>query len=127
MSPPGPDRRIQLSSGLPLGLALGAGIWILSGSIAGRPEPWDSPSQVYIAELIGAGVVGGLLIPGHWIEVAVGIFTGQALVLLARVMAEPAEGGLWPLGLLFVAIYSLLALFGAVLGAGVRRFLGPTG
>jgi hypothetical protein len=127
MSPARLDRRIQLSSGLPLGLALGAGIWVLSGSITGRAEPWDSPSQVYVAELIGAGVVGGLLIPAHWIEVAVGIFTGQALVLLARVMAEPAEGGLWPLGLLFLAIYSLLALFGSVLGATVRRFLGPTG
>jgi hypothetical protein len=73
--------------------------------------------------LIGTGALGGLLVPGHWIEVAIGIFAGQAVVLLARVLAEPADGGLWPLGILFLALYALLALAGAMLGSALRRLV----
>jgi hypothetical protein len=46
------------------------------------------------------------------------------VVLLARVLAEPASGGLWPLGILFLGLYSLLALVGAGLGSGLRRAVG---
>jgi len=115
------ERWIRISSGLPVGLALGAGIWVLSASITGHREPWDSSGMYYAAALLGAGVIGGFLVPGHWAEVAVGVFAGQAVVLLARVLAEPASGGLWPLGLLFLGFYSLLALVGAGLGSGLRR------
>ncbi len=119
------EYRIRLSSGLPLGLALGAALWLTSAYVTGRAEPWDAPGGIYVAELLVAGVAGGLLIPGHWIEVALGIFAGQALVLLAGVMTEPGNGGLWPLGILFVGFYSLLALAGAALGTTLRRTLGP--
>lgn len=112
-----------MSSGLPIGLALGAGIWMLSSSLTGRQEPWDSPGVYYPVALLAAGVIGGLLVPGHWAEVAVGVFTGQAVVLLARVLAEPASGGLWPVGLLVLGLYSLLALLGAGLGSGLRRII----
>jgi hypothetical protein len=118
------DRWIRISSGLPIGLALGAGIWVLSASITGHQEPWDSPGMYYAGALLSAGAIGGFLVPGHWAEVAVGVFAGQAVVLLARVLAEPASGGLWPLGILFLGIYSLLALVGAGLGSGLRRAVG---
>jgi hypothetical protein len=118
------DRWIHISSGLPVGLALGAGIWVLSASLTGFREPWDSPGMYYAAALLGAGLIGGFLVPGHWAEVAVGVFTGQAVVLLARVLAEPAAGSLWPLGILFLGVYSLLALVGAGLGSGLRRAVG---
>jgi hypothetical protein len=78
----------------------------------------------YSAALLAAGVIGGFLVPSHWAEVAVGVFTGQAVVLLARVLAEPASGGLWPLGVLFLGLYSLLALVGAGLGSRLRRVIG---
>jgi hypothetical protein len=112
-----------VSSGLPIGLVLGAGIWVLSASITGHREPWDSQSMYYATALLGAGLIGGFLNPGHWAEVAVGVFTGQAVVLLAGVLAEPASGGLWPLGILFLGIYSLLAVVGAGLGSGLRRIV----
>jgi hypothetical protein len=112
---------IHISSGLPIGLVLGAGIWVLSASITGRQEPWDSPGLYYAAALVVAGLVGGFLVPAHWAEVAVGVFIGQAVVLLARVMADPANGGLWPLGLLLLGFYSLLSLLGAGLGSRLRR------
>jgi hypothetical protein len=123
VSAPKLDRWTHISSGLPIGLALGAGIWVLSGFITGRQEPWDAAGVYYAGALLGSGAVGGFLVPGHWAEVAVGIFSGQAVVLVARVLAEPGSGGLWPLGILFLALYSLLALMGAVLGSGLRRFV----
>jgi len=124
VSAPRLDRWTRVSSGLPIGLLLGAGIWVLSASVTGHQEPWDSPGMYYPAALLGAGVIGGFLVPGHWAEVAVGVFTGQAVVMLARVLAEPASGGLWPLGVLFLGVYSLLALLGAGLGSGLRRAVG---
>lgn len=120
-------RRTALSSGLPIGLALGAAIWVLSRSFTGRDEPWDAAGSYYVVALFGSGGVGGFVVPGHWAEVAVGVFSGQAMVLMARVLAEPGSGGLWPLGILLLALYSLLALLGAVLGSGLRRLVANSG
>ncbi len=125
MSAPRPERVLHVSSGLPIGLVLGACIWVLSASITGRQEPWDSPGMYYAGALLGAGLIGGFLVPAHWAEVAVGVFIGQALVLVARVMADPANGGLWPLGLLLLGSYSLLSLLGSALGSRLRRLTAP--
>lgn len=103
-----------------IGLAIGAAIWWLSPLVTGRPEPWDAGSGYYEGALLGAGALGGLLFREHWWFV-VGIFAGQALVLLAGVLRDPSSGGLWPLGVAFLALYSVLALLGAALGSGVRR------
>jgi hypothetical protein len=121
MSDEGLERWTYVSTGLPIGLALGAAIWVLSASITGRQEPWDASGIYYPAALLGAGLLGGLLVPGHWGEVAVGVYAGQALVLLGRVLSDPGSGGLWPLGLVVLALYSLLALVGALLGSALRR------
>ncbi|HEX2219886.1 MAG TPA: hypothetical protein VHG35_13860 [Gemmatimonadales bacterium] len=123
MTGPKPARPIYISTGLPAGLALGACIWLLSATITGRAEPWDAPGMYYPAALLGAGLLGGFLVPAHWGEVAVGVFTGQALVLLGRALSEPGSGGMWPLGLMLLALYSLLALLGAGVGSGLRRLL----
>jgi peptidoglycan/LPS O-acetylase OafA/YrhL len=107
-----------------LGLALGATIWLLSPVIAGHREPWDAEGAYYPAALILTGLLGGLLLPQHWGPVAIGILAGQAVVLLGGVVAEPASGGLWPLGLLFLVTYSVLALVGAAIGTALIRFRG---
>ncbi len=122
MSDPRLERWTYVSTGLPIGLALGAAIWVLSSSLTGHREPWDAAGMNYPAALVVAGALGGFLVPGHWGEVGAGIFTGQALVLLGRVMSDPGSGGLWPLGLLVLALYSLLALVGALIGSTLRRF-----
>lgn len=124
MTAPKSERPIYLSTGLPIGLALGACIWLLSASMTGRAEPWDAPGMYYPAALLIAGLIGGFLVPAHWGEVAVGVFTGQALVLLGRAMSEPGNGGLWPLGMVLLVLYSLLALLGCGLGSALRRFTG---
>jgi hypothetical protein len=102
-----------------LGLALGAAIWLLSPVIAGHREPWDAEGGYYPGALVLTGILGGLAMPPHWGSVAIGIFAGQAVVLLGGVVAEPASGGLWPLGLLFLAVYSVLGLVGAGVGTAL--------
>ena len=114
------DRRAALL----IGLGLGAAIWLMSPLITGRREPWDAEGGYYAGALLVAGGLGGVLAPRHWLTLVLGVFAGQVVVLLAGVVAEPANAGLWPLGVLFLAMYSMLALFGAVLGAGMRRFGG---
>jgi hypothetical protein len=104
-----------------LGVILGAAIWLLSPWITGRSEPWDAETGYYAGALLATGALGGLLLPMHWPSVALGILVGQALVILGGVLADPASGGLWPLGLVFLAAYSVLALVGALLGAVLRR------
>jgi hypothetical protein len=116
--------KLERRAALLLGGGLGAAIWLLSPLITGRREPWDAEGGYYAAALLGAGVIGGVLAPGQWFSTALGVFGGQVVVLLGGVMIEPAGGGLWPLGLLFLGWYSMLALLGAVLGASVRRFGG---
>src|SRR5919108_3025301 len=121
------ERWTYVSTGLPIGLALGAAIWVLSASITGRPEPWDASGIYYPCALLIAGFLGGLLVPGHWGEVAIGVYAGQALVLLGRVLSDPGSGGLWPLGLMMLALYSLIALAGALLGSAIRRIANRRG
>jgi hypothetical protein len=104
-----------------LGLILGAGIWLLSPWITGRSEPWDAEGAYYVGTLFASGALGGVLIPRHWMSVALGIFTGQLLVILGGVLADPASGALWPLGVVFLAAYTTLALLGALLSAVARR------
>jgi peptidoglycan/LPS O-acetylase OafA/YrhL len=111
------DRRAALL----IGVGLGAAIWLISPLITGRREPWDTEGGYYPVALLAAGVLGGVLAPRQWLSIALGVFGGQAVVLLGGVMAEPASGGLWPLGVLFLGLYSVLALLGAGLGASVRR------
>ena len=121
------ERWTYVSTGLPIGLALGAAIWVLSGSITGRPEPWDANGPYYPAALLLAGFLGGVLVPGHWGEVAIGVYAGQALVLLGRVLSDTGSGGLWPLGLVVLAVYSLVALAGALAGSALRRLANRRG
>jgi hypothetical protein len=104
-----------------IGLAIGAAIWFLSPLITGRREPWDAGSGYYEGALLGAGLLGGLLLPEYWGRFAAGIFLGQVLVLMGGVLSDPSSGGLWPLGVVFLALYSLLVLLGVTLGSGLRR------
>ena len=103
-----------------MGLAIGVAIWSLSPLITGRREPWDAGGGYYEASLLGAGLLGGLLFPEDSRLFVAGIFVGQVLVLLGGVLSDPSSGGLWPLGVVFLAFYSLLALLGAMLGSSLR-------
>jgi peptidoglycan/LPS O-acetylase OafA/YrhL len=114
--------KAQRRSTFLLGTALGVAIWLLSPFVTGHREPWDAEGGYYFTALLLAGVLGGLVLPEYWGSLVIGIFAGQAAVLLGGVVAEPASGGLWPLGLVFLAFYSVLGLVGAAIGMGLRRF-----
>jgi hypothetical protein len=107
-----------------VGVGLGALIWLLSPVVTGQREPWDGEGGYYYGALLGAGLLGGLAAPTHWGATAIGVFVGQALVLLGGVFLTPASGGLWPLGVAFLSVYSLLSLLGAGLGAAARHLRG---
>jgi hypothetical protein len=108
------------------GTMLGTTVWLLSPLVTGRSEPWDAEGVYYIGSLLAAGALGGFVWPEHWRTVAAGVFAGQLLVLLTGVVMSPEDGGLWPLGVIFLAGYSFLALLGGVLASRIRRrTLGP--
>jgi hypothetical protein len=77
--------------------------------------------RYYPGALFVTGFLGGLALPTHPGAVALGIVVGQVLVLLGRVVADPTSGGLWPLGVLFLGLYGLVALVGAGVGSAVGR------
>jgi hypothetical protein len=104
-----------------LGLILGAAIWLLSPLITGRREPWDAEGNYYAGALLAAGALAGITVPSYWGTTVLGIFAGQVLVLLGGVLADPSSGGLWPLGILLLGAYSVLALLGAAIVKGVRQ------
>jgi hypothetical protein len=113
-------RSRPIPAGFLIGLAVGAAIWLLSPLITGRREPWDAEGGYYAGALLASGLLGGLLLPERLGGFVAGIFVGQVVVLLGGVLSDPSSGGLWPLGVAFLALYSLLALLGATLGSGVR-------
>jgi hypothetical protein len=114
-------QNVPTATGFLIGLGIGVAIWLLSPLITGRREPWDAEGGYYAGALLGAGLLGGLLLPENSRGFVAGIFVGQVLVLLGGVLSDPSSGGLWPLGVIFLALYSLLALLGAALGSAVRR------
>lgn len=113
------DRRAFLAGAL-----CGAAIWLLSSVLAGHPEPWDGRAGYYPIALFASGFLCAVALPAFPGAVAFGVFTGQALVLLGRVFADPSGGGLWPLGVLFIGLYTMVALAGAVVGSAARRTAG---
>jgi hypothetical protein len=106
----------------------GAVIWLASSYITGKQEPWDAQSLVYALSLFVAGFIGAALIPRRFWLAAVAVWAGQTVGFLWSVFTSSDAGGLWPLGLVIaLPLYSLLSLFGALLGwpAGtvIHRFL----
>jgi hypothetical protein len=120
--------RATLKSPLIFGFAtiLGALIWLLSLPLAGHREPWDAAPGYYPIALIVAGFLPACFAADRFWLSALGAWFGQLIgfaILLLR-PDEPGSGAsFWPLGLVFVCFYSLLSLFGAIIGAGVHKAL----
>ena len=105
-----------------LGLVLGAAVWASSPALTGHPEPWDARGIYYPAALLLTGVIAGCATPSRWWMAGTGIFAGQALVFVGRALLHPPADGFWSLKLWPLAIYSVVALIGAGVGAlGIRR------
>jgi len=71
-------------------------------------------------------LVLGFLAPGQPVAAIAGVFLGQLLVLLGRVISNPATSDLWLVSTMLLAGYTFVACgTGAVAGNALRRKLGP--
>ena len=108
------------------GAALGLGLWAVPALLGNEPLPWDSQGPVYAGALLVIGLILGFLGPGQLIAGLTGLFIGQLVVLLARVIGNPATSGLWLVSAMLLAGYSVVAGgVGAVLGNALRRRFDP--
>jgi hypothetical protein len=118
--------RLSRTAVLLTGFVIGLGLWLLPAFLLHEYEPWDGKGPWYSLALFIGGLLLGLLGPGRPGAAVAGIFAGQLAVLLWRVVAHPATGELWMVGVVFVGGYWLVAAgFGALSGGALRRRLGP--
>ena len=116
------SRRTVLLVGFVIGLA----IWLVPAQFLGQAEPWDGNSLVYPLALFASGLLLGVLGPGKPGAAATGVFLGQLLVLLSRVVTSPENSELWLVGVVMLAGYTFVASgLGALLGGLIRRRLSP--
>lgn len=100
--------------------AAGAGIWLLSPILSGQAEPWDAAGVFYPGALLLAGLGTGYLEPTRWFLASSCVLLGQMAVFAGRILATPGDGGLWPLGLVFLIGFSVISIAGGKLGALAR-------
>ena len=98
----------------------GAAVWALSPLMTGHAEPWDAESIYYIAALILAGLLSGLIAPKPLWVLYIGSIFGQLLYQLLFLTLGP----LIAVGLVFLLVLSLIFLGGAYVGSRVRNRFG---
>ena len=95
--------------------ALAASVWLFSSQFTGHPEPWDGNFGYYIGGLLLSGLISALINPlpawGHY----VGIVVGQVAYMILN-----GPGEFLALGIIFVAVYSLIAFVGVALAFAIR-------
>ena len=97
----------------------GLALWGVTAVMTGKREPWDTDvywTAAYPLAVIGSAVLG-LLFPQRAWRWAVLLMLMQFVVMIAM-----GSGlGLWPLGLIVLAVLAMPAAFAAVLAARLRR------
>jgi hypothetical protein len=108
------------------GFVIGLAIWLIPARFLGQAEPWDGNSPAYPLALFGSGLLLGLVGPGKPGAAATGVFLGQLVVLVYRVVTSPETSELWLVGVVMLAGYTFVATgLGALLGGLIRRKAGP--
>jgi hypothetical protein len=109
-----------------VGAALGLALWVVPALLSDESLPWNSQGPVYAVALLIIGFILGFLGPGQPIAAVAGVFIGQLLVLLSRVVTASATSELWLVSGMLLAGYTVVAGgIGAVLGNALRRRLVP--
>ena len=97
---------------------LSAIIWALSIPITGKSEPWDAELPLYYVVALGiVGAISSVLVPKHPWAHYIGVVVGQAAYELAFLKLGP----LFVVGLLFLAIYSLISFAAAAIVIYLRK------
>jgi hypothetical protein len=109
-----------------VGGALGLALWVVPALLSDDSLPWNSQGPVYAVGLLIIGFILGFLGPGQSIAAVAGVFVGQLLILVTRIMATSATRELWLVSAMLLAGYTVVASgAGAALGNALRRRLVP--
>lgn len=104
--------------GLLVGIALGGAVWWASPHVVGEAEPWDASVPYYPLALLIAGLLAAFVDPQRFWVSAAGIYIGQCLYAVLFLPGGP----LFPVGMVFGAVYLLCSLFGGLITYGLWRF-----
>jgi hypothetical protein len=108
-----------------IALVLGLGLWLVPPQFYAEAGPWDGNGPAYPVALFLAGVVLGWLAPGRSGAAASGLFLGQLVVLLIRVLGSAETRSVWMVSVVMLAGYTFVATgVGAMLGGLLRRRFG---
>jgi hypothetical protein len=111
---------------LVVGFLIGLALWLLPWLLLGESVPWDGRRPAYPLTLLLIGLVLGFLGPGRPGAAAAGLFAGQFVVLIYRVLTNPGSSELWMVGVLLLGGYTFVVTgVGAFLGSAVRRRFFP--
>jgi len=94
-------------------------IWAISPYLTGEAEPWDAEGVFYIAALLVAGAISGVLAPRPlWAH-----YFGSVIGQLTYALVFPPIGPLALVGVPFLLGYAVFFWLGAVGGALIRSRL----
>jgi hypothetical protein len=97
----------------------GLALWAVTAEVTGKGEPWDTGiywTVSYPLAVIGSALLGFLFPQRPW--------RWAAMLMLMQFVVMIAMGsglGLWPLGLIVLAVLAAPAALAAVLAAKLRR------
>ena len=106
-----------------LSIVLGALIWICSPRFTGLAEPWDASGYYWQISLLVAGFLPAVFSPQRFWLWPFGVLFGQLVVFGVRVIQGPPSA-LWPVGVMYLVLFSALTFVGAFIGWASRRVLG---
>ncbi len=92
---------------------LGAAIWLLSPVVTGHREPWDAKGPYFLIALLIAGAVMGALQRGRPWRAGMWIYLGQTAAVL--VVSRGDIGLFFPMGMIVLAVFTLLSVASAAL------------
>jgi len=103
-------------------------IWYFSKPITGNSEPWEGNFLAYLFSLLAIGFLCVYLFNSNLQAVYWGAYLGQALVMGGPffgciTLGLFCQGGanLFPLGAVFLLVYSLPLLLGGAAASAIRR------
>ena len=118
--------RLRLSVASVLtGAAAGWCIWLLSRSVTGELEPWDSTGLYYRASLFAAGILSTLIYPRKFWLGPLGVYLGQVAYMetVYRTSLPRGDASILP-SMIAVAVFGLIpAIVGALIPYVGWRFL----
>ena len=116
------SRRAVLIAGLLIGLAL----WLVPWFLLADSEPWDGHGPAYPLALLLIGLGLGFLGPGRPGAAVAGVFAGQLVALVYRVMTYPGANETWMIGVLLLGGYTFVVTgIGAIVGGVIRQRVFP--